>query len=331
MDIELTNDNFMEFMANDVEEEDQSLTEAALLAQMQKVRKDKADNNKEKNRFKAISEFKIKVIDFLNIYIKEVKSDMDNEKRIVIIKGLLDSLAVAHEDRSYVLFDKIKSVILTMAKQSKGSLKKTQEDSQAITILFTEIIQKIINPKIDPKVSSVYKAAFFYLVKTLKQDKEFKKFIKSTYKELLKCYLQDRASNTLKQEFFMNAFNEDLEFAYSFFKFLLKSSLPHSANEDEESKGTKTRTVYQRFLAIELLHFLIKRTYKLKQDTLFKKLSNNYELLGQCSSNILEDVFLNTKNRIKKATSILNLFIDASKTIKQSEFNATHSGVVEEN
>lgn len=259
--------------------------------------------------FKAITEFKIKVLDFLSIYIKESKGEIDNEKRIIIVKGLLDSLAVAHEDRSYVLFDKIKTVILALAKQSKSSLKHSEDDSHAITILFTEIIHKILNPKIDPKVSSVYRTAFFYLVKVLKEDKEFRKFIKSTYKELLKCYLQKRASNTLKLEFFMNAFNEDLEFAYSFFKFLLKSALPQSEDEDEEESKGKTRTVYQRFLAIELLHFLVKRTWKLKQQGLYKKLSSNFELLCDCSQTIIDDVFSNTKNRIKKATAVLNLFI----------------------
>ena len=151
-----------------------------LLAQIEKTKKSKEEAAKEKNKFKAISEFKIKVLDFLHIYIKELKTSMDDKNSakkpdpstfITIIKGLLDSLAVAHEDRSYVLFDKIKSVILSLAKLNKGGLQQSSNDAQTVTILFTEIIQKMLNPKIDPKVSSVYRAAFFYVAKNLKHGK----------------------------------------------------------------------------------------------------------------------------------------------------------------
>jgi hypothetical protein len=167
-----------------------------------------------------------------------MKGNISSDKRMIITKGLLDAMAVAHNDKSSVLFDKIKTVIVTMAKETKGSNQDADDENikHSKTILFTEILTKILNPKIDPKVSSVYKTAFFYIIKSLKDDPEFKKLIRSSYKELLRCYLQKRASNTLTIDFFQAAFNADLEFSYSFFKFLLKCSLPIS-KKHEENKG----------------------------------------------------------------------------------------------
>lgn len=191
------------------------------------------------SRFKAINDFKARVLDFLNIYVKEVKDSIDSNKRMIITRGLLDAMAVAHKDKSEVLFEKIRHIIVTMAKGTKANSDDNNEDENDKnhkTILFTEILAKILNPKIDTKVSRVYRTAFFYVIKSLKEEKGFKKLIRSSYKELLKCYLQKRASNTLNQEFFQNAFNADLEFSYSFFKFLLKCSLPICRKEGDEGK-----------------------------------------------------------------------------------------------
>lgn len=189
------------------------------------------------SRYKAINDFKARVLDFLNIYVKEMKGNIPSEKKMIITKGLLDAMAVAHTDKSNVLFDKIKAVIITLAKETKSGADGEEADESEKrhkTILFTEILAKILNPKLDSKVSSVYRTAFFYVIKSLKEDKDFKKLIRSSYKELLRCYLQKRASNTLSQEFFHNAFNTDLEFSYSFFKFLLKCTLPITKKEGEE-------------------------------------------------------------------------------------------------
>lgn len=155
---------------------------------------------------------------------------------MIITKGLLDAMAVAHNDKSTVLFDKIKMVIVTMAKETKGIDDNSEDSKNNKTILFTEILTKILNPKLDPKVSSVYRTAFFFIIKSLKEDKEFKKLIRSSYKELLRWYLQKRASNTLTQDFFQAAFNADLDFSYTFFKFLLKCTLPITKAEEESKK-----------------------------------------------------------------------------------------------
>lgn len=250
-----------------------------------------------------------------------MKGGITGDKRLIITKGLLDAMAIAHQDRSDVLFDKIKTVIITMAKETKVAADGEQlsdEEKQGKTILFTEILTKILNPKLDPKVSSVYRAAFFYVIKSLKEDKDFRKLIRSSYKELLRCYLQKRASNTLTQDFFQNAFNTDLEFSYSFFKFLLKCTLPivkKESTEEKKSEPIGARTLKQRFLAIDLLHFLVKRTRKSNEESLFRKLGDNFALMAQCCTTILEDIN-NMKHRVKNASNILNLYIDAGMCIK---------------
>jgi hypothetical protein len=122
----------------------------------------------------------------LNIYVKETKGNISGDKRMIITKGLLDAMSIAHNDKNAVLFDKIKNVIVTMAKETKNVDDNSEETKNHKTILFTEILTKILNPKLDPKVSSVYRTAFFFIIKSLKEDKEFKKLIRSSYKELLR-------------------------------------------------------------------------------------------------------------------------------------------------
>ena len=117
-----------------------------------------------------------------------MKNNIDSNKRMVITRGLLDAMAVAHRDKSEVLFEKIRHIIVTMAKGTKGPTDDHNEEENEKnnkTILFTEILAKILNPKIDAKVSRVYRTAFFYVIKSLKEEKGFKKLIRSSYKELL--------------------------------------------------------------------------------------------------------------------------------------------------
>ena len=55
--------------------------------------------------------------------------------------------------------------------------------------MFTEMTGKMLNPRIDKKLAAVYKACLFNLTKSFQQNPKLGKFIKGTYKELLKSYL----------------------------------------------------------------------------------------------------------------------------------------------
>ena len=84
-------------------------------------------------KLKQIVDFKLRVLDFIEIYIKEMKKEIHYGKHIKIdsikiIKGLIKSLQIAHQDKNTQLFDRIKSVLGIIA---KGTFKKVS-DSQKI-------------------------------------------------------------------------------------------------------------------------------------------------------------------------------------------------------
>ena len=214
MDIEISAENVMSYMEDENLDESKFKTENMLIQSIEDAKKDKEDKKETRylfsnhflilipfySRYKSINDFKARVLDLLNIYVKEMKGSIPGDKRMIITKGLLDAMAVAHYDKSSTLFEKLKKVIVTMAKETKATEGEDDVDEKNHkTILFTEILTKILNPKMDAKVTSVYRTAFFYIIKSLKEDKDFRKLIRSSYKELLKCYLQKRASNTLTQ------------------------------------------------------------------------------------------------------------------------------------
>ena len=85
-------------------------------------------------KFKQIQDFKVRVLDFVAIYIKEMKKQQEHVQQqnsqhldsLDIIKGLLKGLQVAHSDRNMILFERIKTVISMMA---RGPQNTTLEDS----------------------------------------------------------------------------------------------------------------------------------------------------------------------------------------------------------
>jgi len=88
---------------------------------------------------KQIVDFKIRVLDFISIYVKEMRKRATEQAALGIqptaeldamriIKGLLKALQVAHQDKNTVLFDRIKSVLSQIA---RGSGKQSQDDAGA--------------------------------------------------------------------------------------------------------------------------------------------------------------------------------------------------------
>ena len=106
----------------------------------------------------------------------------------MIIKGLLDAMDVAHHDKNGILFDRIKTVILSLASSSSSDKEIRSED---LILLITEIIAKILNPRLDKKIQVVYKKCYFICSKTAAESKDEKleKFVRTTNKELMKSYL----------------------------------------------------------------------------------------------------------------------------------------------
>jgi len=55
------------------------------------------------------------VLEFLSIYAKELGSEMPEEQKLLIIKGLLDALVVSFQDKNDILFDRIKTILINIA------------------------------------------------------------------------------------------------------------------------------------------------------------------------------------------------------------------------
>ena len=71
------------------------------------------------NKYKQIMDFKVRALDFISIYVKEMKKKENSKVQMQsfdLIKGLLKTLQVAHQDKHTILFDRIKTILATMAK-----------------------------------------------------------------------------------------------------------------------------------------------------------------------------------------------------------------------
>ena len=56
-------------------------------------------------------DFKVRVLDFIAIYVQEMKNEEKQLDSLKLIKGLLKSLQVAHADKNTILFNRIKTVL----------------------------------------------------------------------------------------------------------------------------------------------------------------------------------------------------------------------------
>lgn len=181
----------------------------------------------------------------------------------------------------------------------------TDGNNEDRILLFTEIMSKILNPKIDKKISSIYKTCFFFLSRTFRADESMRKFVKSSFKQLLISYLQKRASNTLDINFFQTAFEGDLGFALSFSKYLLRCILPEG----------DARSQFQRLKALELLHYIVRKILKSGDKELASKLEAIFPLLSSSVDLSLQDYKALAPKRTKKCQAYLSLFIDCAKAV----------------
>lgn len=168
-------------------------------------------------------DFKVRALDFIAIYVKEMKKKENSQVQMQsfdLIKGLLKTLQVAHQDKHTILFDRIKTILATMAKSQagqKGASKdksdgnmeegKAEEDEEnsgakESEILLTEMMGLLLRPCKDEKLLKTYVDCFIVLTKHLyessldDQDGPLFKFLVFTFKELLKKLLQSRNSKS---------------------------------------------------------------------------------------------------------------------------------------
>lgn len=185
-------------------------------------------------------DFKVRVLDFIAIYVKEMKKP-ENTKRTwnsqQLIKGLLKALQVAHQDKNTILFDRIKTVLTMISKSTQTSVVST-EDIKNSKILMTEVVALVLKPTKDKKMHQAYVDCFISLSKQFSQSKDDKlqKFVTFTYKELLKKFLGGRGASAhcLNQQFFQRIFEEcHPKLSLSLMKPILRYLLPTVGDHDK--------------------------------------------------------------------------------------------------
>jgi len=103
-------------------------------------------------------EFKVRVLDFIAIYVKEMRKE-ESEKTIdslKLIKGLLKALQVAHADKNTILFERIKTVLTLIARGGGQKIAvqngEDSNESKESKILMTEVMSLVLKPTKDQKM-----------------------------------------------------------------------------------------------------------------------------------------------------------------------------------
>lgn len=114
-------------------------------------------------------DFKVRAIDFLSIYVKQRSYQNDPQVQIKLIRGLLKGLSAAHIDKHQILFERIKSVLASMAKQGQTpnaqSASESGEGSSETKSLLAEVSKLILKPQKEPAMQKAYADCFLLLTK----------------------------------------------------------------------------------------------------------------------------------------------------------------------
>lgn len=219
-----------------------SMEATEAMAQQMIKSKERASKNKE------IMDFKVRALDFLSIYIKEKHYQQRPVIQIKLIRGLLQSLSVAHRDGHKALFDRIKQILSQMAKQGAkaGEESKVADGGlQECQVLMTEMMQMLLKQHRDQAIQQAYSDCFILLTKHFydQESQEIRDFLSFSLKELLSKFFGGRipATSALKQKLFERVFEQCPALGWSVIKTVLKCFLPkakEAASEGSE-KGDK--------------------------------------------------------------------------------------------
>jgi hypothetical protein len=89
----------------------------------------------------------VKVLDFVSIYVKEMKKADAKFDSLHLIKGLLKAMQVAHADSNTILFDRIKTVLTNIARGN--TQQAVSGDNKDQKILMTEVMGYVLKPTKD--------------------------------------------------------------------------------------------------------------------------------------------------------------------------------------
>lgn len=180
MDIVIPEDRLGDFFFLNDEEEKKAYGTSAdyqqaaqLTQQLIKTADKSADKKQKKDSVKQMMDFKVRAVDFLSIFVKQRAFQGDSDVQVKLIRGLLKGLSVAHADKHTILFDRIKSVLALMAKQSNSTAVSSisegkspkKSDSGETKLLLNELSRLMLKPQKDAAMARGYSDCFLLLTK----------------------------------------------------------------------------------------------------------------------------------------------------------------------
>lgn len=126
-----------EFFFMDSDEEQETYGAAAKVPLALAANSLKSSKQEAASKVKQIADFKVRVLDFIAIYVKEMKKANPAQRRsydaLKLIKQLLKALQVAHSDKNTILFERIKTVLTLIARGNSSSEGEAPEESKGTT------------------------------------------------------------------------------------------------------------------------------------------------------------------------------------------------------
>ena len=81
---------------------------------------------------------------------EESKKDSDVKfDSLKLIKGLLKALQVAHHDSNTILFDRVKTVLISIARGGNKEGEQNEQENKDSKILMTEVMALVLKPTKD--------------------------------------------------------------------------------------------------------------------------------------------------------------------------------------
>jgi len=231
-----------------------------------------------------------------------------------VIKGLLKGLQVAHQDGNSILLERTKAVLGQLAKnQSHVSSSGEMHESK---ILMTEVMNLLLKQHKDKQLQQAYLDCFIFLTKSFVKanDEKLLKFVKFTYKELLKSFILQK-NQVLPQKLFTLAFEAIPSLGWLLAKEMLKFTL-------DKEQGGSSKSTFQRMQAVDLLSHLIKVSGKEQEDLI----AGQMDALTECVVKIVDHAENWQSKKVKKCVQCVGLFTKSAKLIASG-----HPGKVQEN
>ena len=329
MDIVIPEDRVGDFFFLDDEEEEKAYgasgdykQAAELTKQLMKgaaAAKDKAQQTGKSDSQKKMMDFKLRVVDFISIYVKQKGYSGDAGVQLKLIRGMLKGLSVAHQDKQQILFDRIKSVLTLMAKQSQqqGSLQSYESNEEDEKVLLTEMSRLLTKPQRDPALQKAYTDCFLLLTKHYyNASSGASPSLTATYKSLLQKFLGGRveSGSAMSMRFWQQVCEQCPALLWKCHESILSCFL---AKEGDQNEGSRSN--HQRLQAIELYGHLIKAA-KTNQEAK-KSMYKSFELLTALICKVIgsADKSWGGQKKVKKTGLCVGLFAKAAKTLSSNE------------